>query len=818
MGRRPSGQAGRRAAAAIEVVPAAAGEAGNQRAGKKYPDRNRQAGSGVFDPLACDKSQRRTDMLANSRMPRSNEPQGPADRPVHPYADSLAAAVVAALVAGLAVAAIDIVLASGRGQGGAGALVPVVLGLYAWPALAAGVFAGLVGAAFRATFGDGALGRSWRRLRDDRDTDGRVAAVLLAAGAAAGVYALFAATAARILVADVERQSVGALLLGAVVAMVLPVFAAVGLIAYRAFRPIGRRVPRLGPLPGSAVLLVCALVLGVAAVLWVIFNRLDWRALDLGLYVLVAGFAIAMLAWLVLWRGPITGLRQRLPRRGLLAALAAAVALVLPLLVLRGAPGPQAALLLDEHSSGARTLAGIGRALVDRDGDGFSAFLGGPDCDDGNPNVHPDAQEVFDNGIDDNCVGGDRSRPAEVASDPEPEPDSDFRIAGGNVLVIAIDTLRADRLGIAGYRRDERSLTPRLDRLAGESIWFTRAWAQAPNTPRSFPSMFASLYPSQVKVDKDFANYPQVADENLLLWEVLRDAGLHTTGFSSHFYFTEERGIRQGFAAYDNEGALDIAGSNKDIAAPRIVPRAVQAMEDLAGSGERFAMFVHLFEPHSTYVKHDEFPITERKIPGLIQKYDYEIAYVDRWIGTLLDALEQSGLADDTIVVVMSDHGEAFGGHRVAGQKMFFHGQTLYDELLRVPLLLRVPGVAGQRIDDPVALIDVAPTLTDLLGLESPGDWVGRSLEPLVLGEELPARPVYGELLPAPSWNHAWKMMVTGDGRHKVIYRLSDKRFEVYDLQADDQEQTDLHRDQPELTGTLKDALIEWIEVGLPRP
>jgi choline-sulfatase len=135
--------------------------------------------------------------------------------------------------------------------------------------------------------------------------------------------------------------------------------------------------------------------------------------------------------------------------------------------------------------------------------------------------------------------------------------------------------------------------------------------------------------------------------------------------------------------------------------------------------------------------------------------------------------------------VVMADHGEAFGEH-----KIFFHGQDLFDEQLRVPLIIAVPGQAPRVIEDDVALVDVAPTLLDLVGAPVPAAMRGRSLVPRIEGAERPARPVFAELLPATAWPHHAVMMV--DGGMKIIHRVSDRRWELYDLGRDPGEKKNL--------------------------
>jgi arylsulfatase A-like enzyme len=221
-------------------------------------------------------------------------------------------------------------------------------------------------------------------------------------------------------------------------------------------------------------------------------------------------------------------------------------------------------------------------------------------------------------------------------------------------------------------------------------------------------------------------------------------------------------------------------------------------------------MLVHLFEPHSTYMEHDGFRYTEHGTAGLVQKYDYEIAFEDGLIGQLLDALDATGLARTTTVVVMADHGEAFGVHQSGGKPAFFHGDTLYRELIHVPLMFRVPGARPCRRDDVVQLIDMAQTLTALFGVAAPASWQGRSLVPALACQPLAPRPAFSELLPAPEWDREARSMVTADGKHHVYYRTTESRWEIYDLDRDPDEKSNL-ADAPG-AGELEQALTAWIQ------
>lgn len=742
------------------------------------------------------------------------------------YRRGMAAGLGAGLGAALVLGLLDIVLSGGFGAAGP------LLGLWLAFGLLVGAPLGLVLGAGNATFGPAFVRRGVRRLADERARDIQTSAALVAALIVVLPAIVIIGKLAVGLVGNVERKATGGLLLGVVVIALLPLLAAAALPVFRVTRRVARFIPHPGRIPATLVVLILgglAVILSVGA--YVLFTQLDWRALHLGSLLALALLPILALAL----AGAATRLSARRPALlGGAAVVLALLAIALPLASLRGKPSAEVSrAVLDRSWIGNRAI-GLLRSLSDADHDGESAFFGGSDCDDHNPNVRSKADEIPGNGLDDNCLNGDaKAEEGDVAvptpgTEPKTQPAAPPRADafGGNVLVIFVDTLRYDRLGFAGYQRDGKSLTPRLDALAAQSVVFRNTFAQAPNTPRSVPSFLSSRYPSKIEFEKSFVDYPTVQDGNDLMFETLRGAGLHTAAVTSHFYFCDQKqspsqctdfkkpkhsNIRQGVDDWDNEGAVDVGPSNKDISAPRIVPRAIAKLEALAKSKQRFAMMVHLSEPHSTYMEHEGWPITERGTAGLEQKYDYEIAFTDEWIGKLLDALDAAKLAENTMVVVIADHGEAFGVHSMAGDRMFFHGQTLYNELIHVPMMFRLPGAAPRVADDVVQLIDLAPTIVDVIGAQAPKSWQGRSVRAALAGETLPPKPAFAQLLPAPAWNHDARAMISGDGNYKVYFRKSDSRWEIYDLKKDPKETKDLSESAPN-AAELKQELTSWIE------
>jgi choline-sulfatase len=453
---------------------------------------------------------------------------------------------------------------------------------------------------------------------------------------------------------------------------------------------------------------------------------------------------------------------------------------------------PVATAALDGRGLMAARLAPLLGTIGDRDGDGFSRYFGGLDCDDGDASIHPLAHDVPGDGIDQDCFEGDLSLAAVAADRAERAsrrrpPRQRVR----NVVLITVDTLRADAVGFGGARLPS---SPALDRLAGRSTVFESAWSHAPMTRRAFPALLAGRYPSNIHwLDLETSYpYPVSHPDNLYLAEVARDAGIRTAMAVPFNYAVNSR-FDQGF----EERQVRPASKYKDeINAHLVVDDAIGFLETWAAASPtpRFFLWVHFYEPHYPYVRHPAYKFGK----GDFERYLSEVRYVDDQIGRLLVRLEELSLAGDTAIVFTSDHGEEFGEH--GGEA---HGD-LYPEDLRVPLLVHVPGTEPRRVGPPARLIDVAPTVTELLGLAIPDDFDGESLVSVVEGGPMNARPVFAELVPDRKVPRRVLSFTSGGWHLMVDFALGAR--ELYDLDSDPTAQRNRLIDAP---GRARELEIE---------
>lgn len=391
-----------------------------------------------------------------------------------------------------------------------------------------------------------------------------------------------------------------------------------------------------------------------------------------------------------------------------------------------------------------------------------------------------------------------------------------------NVVLILADTLRADHLGTYGYAR---RTSPKLDVWASKSVVFEQARSQAGCTFPSVNSLFTARYPA------DFLGQANgaigIPDEMSTLAEVLAAAGLRTLAVSasqivrqSASHFNPLGGFDDGFAVFDESCAGEDA---------TCVRRVAQRL--LANTPEPFFLYLHFMDPHQPYqppAKSRMYSTQPTGLPfidegttkplsdwlyrgkpkpefgpehvqHLIDLYDDEIRHLDRELARLFTYLEQNGRADDTLVILASDHGEEFLEHGFVS-----HCQSVYDAAIHVPLIVHLPGApAGRRIAEDVENLAVAPTILDYLGIAAPAAFVGRSLRPLIEFGTSPS--------PVDSFSGQRTQRALTDWPHKVIYDLDRRQGMAFDLASDPGEAHDLAANEPirtrELLARLRDRV-----------
>jgi arylsulfatase A-like enzyme/Tfp pilus assembly protein PilF len=385
-----------------------------------------------------------------------------------------------------------------------------------------------------------------------------------------------------------------------------------------------------------------------------------------------------------------------------------------------------------------------------------------------------------------------RHRPAPATSRP-----------GLDVLLVTLDTTRADRLGCYGYAPGK---THHLDRLAAEGTRFETVVATAPITLPSHSSIFTGLYPFEHGVRNNGNFY--LAERFETLATRLKARGYRTGAFVSSFILDRRYGLDRGFDTYDDhmEGEYTQVVT---LQAERRGDRTALALgrwidERAKEKDAPFFAWLHLYDPHEPYAPPRPFRDLYPKDP-----YEGEIAFVDAIVASVLDRLRGAGRLDRTLVVVAGDHGESLGEHGETTHSMF-----LYEGAVRVPLVFWRPGLvpSGRQVTDPVRLVDVAPTILDLLGAPPLPAPHARSLVPLLEGRSGGSPlPAYSETL-LPKFYMNWAPLRSlRDGRYKLI---DAPRPELYDLATDPGESHNLYGERPQTAAALRDGLGRLAAAG----
>jgi len=416
-----------------------------------------------------------------------------------------------------------------------------------------------------------------------------------------------------------------------------------------------------------------------------------------------------------------------------------------------------------------------------------------------------------------------------------------------NVILITIDALRADHLGCMGYKEDT---TPFIDELASNGLFFTQAFANAPGTPSSFSSLLSSTYPLM------YGGYERFSKSRPAIQSFLMEKGIRTAAIHSNPYLGRYYGYNRGFSYfYDSFGEKkNLGNSVKEKLVEKIgvllsknnylykigrfayaklfgnTKPYVDAEETTKkalnwisrNKNSRFFLWIHYMDAHepynppmefleheiaseeierlNKYLLEDRSDITDEELNTLIELYDGEVRYVDHWIQNLVEEIEEYGILDETAIIITADHGEEFLDHGELG-----HHPKLYDELLHVPLIIYSSQIENKVINTPVELLDLAPTIAGLYGLENKN----------FLGDNLLKKKRNKPIISEVSNPHGilkvdkrFKKVSCRKDEWKLIFKESEGKIELYNLMKDPKEKNNLAQEETE---KLKDLFKEVV-------
>ena len=404
------------------------------------------------------------------------------------------------------------------------------------------------------------------------------------------------------------------------------------------------------------------------------------------------------------------------------------------------------------------------------------------------------------------CAPGDETRDSpQAAPEVEPEPLPTWQELSGdvaldrlNVILVTIDTLRADRLSSYG---SEQVSTPHIDRLAREGVRFSNAATTVPFTLPAHCSIMTGTYPPYHGVRE---NVGYSLDETIpTLAGVLSSAGWDTAGFVSAFVLDSRWGIGRGFDHYRDDFQLDPNKPSVNVGqvqheGPDTIEKAFAWLDEPRDAP--FFLWVHLFEPHDPYRPPEPY---RSQYPD--RPYDAEVAYADSLVGVLREGLESRGVLDESVLVLTADHGEGLGQHGEG-----FHGYFIYDTTVRVPLILRLPfgDFEGRVVGEAASHVDILPTVLSIVDQEVPSQAQGIDLKPLILGREpASSREVYTESYYS-LYHYNWAPLRSIRTRSEKFIDTTNP--ELYLLQEDAYEASNVVLENRDLARSLRDRLVGY--------
>ena len=360
-----------------------------------------------------------------------------------------------------------------------------------------------------------------------------------------------------------------------------------------------------------------------------------------------------------------------------------------------------------------------------------------------------------------------------------------------NVLLVTLDTTRSDHLGCYGY---PQALTPTFDALAKEGVLFESAYVSVPLTLPSHASLLTGLYPPENGIHNNGRG--KLDDKFLTLAEILEQNDYETGAFIGSVVLPARSGLNQGFQKYDDDmtGGDHYGHESHLMRSGRIVvDSALRWLKSI--KKKPFFCWIHLYDPHAPFEGHPE--LFQERFRG--NEYDGDIAFTDVHVGRLIKHLKDIGQYDRTIIVIVGDHGEGFGEH-----EELEHGFMLYNATLRVPLIVKAPGVshAGHRVPTSVSLVDIYPTVLDCLKIPNRSRVSGSSLTPALRGTSIESRPCYSETEACYASFRWAPLQSISTESWKYINSTHE---ELYDLTQDAKELTNVAESNPDQLARMQE-------------